>query len=123
MMLIGEVAQRTGATRRAIRLYESRGLIPAPQRRGSYRVYGETEVKAIALIKRAQEAGFSLAELTDFINLKVRENRFPLEMARELIGTKHAALKAQMAALRTTRRKLDQLEQAIGEQYGGDARA
>ncbi len=117
-MYIGKVAERTGATRRAIRLYESLGLIPAPRRQGGYRVYSETEIKAIALIKRTQDAGFSLAELTDFINRKVRENRFPLNIARDLIRDKHRALDEQMRALKATRQRLQELEREILVQYG-----
>lgn len=30
-----------GASRKAIRLYESLGLIPEPQRKGRYRIYSE----------------------------------------------------------------------------------
>ena len=120
-MYIGKVAERTGATRRAIRLYESLGLIPAPQRRGNYRVYSETEIKAIALIKRTQDAGFSLGELTDFIQQKVSENRFPLEIALALIRDKHQALDEQMKALGATRRRLQDLESEIVSEYGESA--
>jgi len=35
-MLIGRVSELTGATRKAIRHYESIGLITPPDRKGSY---------------------------------------------------------------------------------------
>jgi DNA-binding transcriptional MerR regulator len=116
-MYIGKVAERTGATPRAIRLYESQGLIPPPQRQGRYRVYNETEIRAIALIKRAQEAGFTLAELRSFINLKVRENRFPLELARELILHKRDRLTQAIEALKLTQQNLESLAQEIETHY------
>lgn len=118
-MYIGKVAELTGASHRAIRLYEERGLIPPPQRNGKYRIYNETEVRAITLIKRAQEAGFTLAELTGFINLKVRENRFPLEVARELIRVKHNRLNQDIQALQATQQRLAELEREIHQHYGG----
>src|SRR5690554_5382293 len=40
-MYIGKLAEMTGATRKAIRLYESLGLIPVPSRNGNYRVYSD----------------------------------------------------------------------------------
>lgn len=43
-MRIGEMAHRTGASAKAIRLYESRGLLGVVARAGSYRQYGEADV-------------------------------------------------------------------------------
>lgn len=42
-MRIGEIARRTGASAKAIRLYEARGLLGAVARAGSYRQYGEAD--------------------------------------------------------------------------------
>lgn len=117
-LYIGKVAELTGASRRAIRLYESQGLIPPPARHGNYRVYSDTEVQAIILIKRAQEAGFTLTELREFIHLKVRENRFPLELAGELIRQKRAAIAREFASLKAMQHRLDRLEIEIAQQHG-----
>lgn len=119
-LYIGKVAEQTGASRRAIRLYEEKGLIPPPQRKGSYRVYDAPTVKAIALIKRAQEAGFTLAELRDFINLKVQENRLPLELADELIRNKRALLAQELELLHYRRQQLDHLERSLHHHYHPD---
>lgn len=43
-LYIGKVAEMTGASRKAIRLYESLGLISAPRRKGQYRIYSERDV-------------------------------------------------------------------------------
>jgi MerR family transcriptional regulator, copper efflux regulator len=48
-MLIGEVAKRTGASLKAIRLYESLGLLGRVRRKGSYRVYSEENVRQIRI--------------------------------------------------------------------------
>ena len=58
MMYIGKLAELTGATQKAIRLYESMGLIPVPNRQGKYRVYADNDVVLINLIRRAQAVGF-----------------------------------------------------------------
>src|SRR3989344_8204892 len=62
-MRIGELAQRTGTTPKAIRLYEARGLLGTVARAGSYRHYGEADVARVLLIRQAQALGFRLSEL------------------------------------------------------------
>ena len=55
-MRIGELAQRTGTTPKAIRLYESRGLLGTVARAGSYRHYGEADVARVqADVARASD--------------------------------------------------------------------
>ena len=62
-MYIGELAKRAGATPKAIRLYESLGLLGSVTRMGAYRVYTERHVTQVRLIKQAQAMGFKLAEV------------------------------------------------------------
>ncbi len=47
-LYIGKVAKITGASCKAIRHYESIGLIPISQRRGKYRVYSERDILELA---------------------------------------------------------------------------
>jgi len=61
-VLIGELAKLTGATPRAIRLYETLKLLQV-NRRGKYRLYDTSHVEFVQLIKEAQSLGVSLAEL------------------------------------------------------------
>lgn len=60
---IGEVAKRTGVRTSAIRYYESVGLLPAPSRCSGQRRYDPTVLHRMALIRFAQDAGFTLAEI------------------------------------------------------------
>lgn len=62
-MYIGKVAEITGASRKAIRHYESIGLIPRPRRQGKYRIYSELDAFLIHMVKHAQSVGFSLKEI------------------------------------------------------------
>lgn len=103
-LYIGKVAAMTGASRKAIRHYESLGLLPVPQRMGKYRIYSERDVFLVHMIKYAQSFGFSLAELKDLAAAKVSRHRFPLKLANALCARKRAALRAEIEALR----KLDQ---------------
>ena len=62
-MYIGELAKRAGATPKAIRLYESLGLLGRVVRMGAYRVYNDKHVTQVRLIKQAQTMGFKLADV------------------------------------------------------------
>jgi MerR family mercuric resistance operon transcriptional regulator len=70
-MTIGEVAKRAGVHIETLRYYERRGLIEEPPRTSSnYRVYPVESVRRIRFIKRAQELGFSLEEISDLLSLR-----------------------------------------------------
>jgi len=62
-MYIGEVAKKTGLSIKAIRLYEDRGLIRPPPRKGRYRVYSEAQVDVLNLIKEAKLLGTTLSQI------------------------------------------------------------
>ena len=63
-MLIGAASSRSGASIRAIRLYESLGIIDAPLRQGKYRVYSLQIVGILRCIKETQRLGFSLSDIS-----------------------------------------------------------
>ncbi|MEK7793313.1 MAG: MerR family transcriptional regulator [Candidatus Hydrogenedentota bacterium] len=63
-MLIGELANRTGASRHTIRFYEELGLVPAPHRRDNrYKEYDDSVVARLEAIRALQKIGFTLAEI------------------------------------------------------------
>lgn len=66
-MYIGEVSKSTGLSIKAIRFYEEIGLIRKPDRVGRYRIYNETDVEILILIKEAKELGVTLSQLKDVI--------------------------------------------------------
>lgn len=63
-MNIGIVSQLTGASPKAIRHYEAKGLMPRVQRQGTYRTYTPAEVNLVRLIRSAQKLGFKLSDLS-----------------------------------------------------------
>lgn len=60
---IEELAERTGMTVRNIRAHQSRRLLHPPQRAGRRSVYDASHVVRLELIRRLQNAGFSLAAI------------------------------------------------------------
>ena len=69
-MYIGEVSKRTGLSVKAIRFYEEKGLIREPLRSGRYRIYQETDIDLLLLIREAKELGVTLSQLKGVIVYK-----------------------------------------------------
>jgi MerR family copper efflux transcriptional regulator len=70
-LLIGEVAKQSGASRKALRLYEQAGILPEPRRTASgYRVYGTDAVDLIVFVRQAQRLGFTLEEIKEIVSIK-----------------------------------------------------
>ncbi|MEG0405797.1 MAG: Cu(I)-responsive transcriptional regulator [Acinetobacter sp.] len=75
-MNIGKVSQASGVTAKMIRYYEQIGLIPAAGRSNAgYRSYSDNDVERLKFIKRSRELGFSVAEITDLLDLWNNRNR------------------------------------------------
>jgi len=65
-----DVAKRAGVNPQTLRYYERRGILPAPERSpAGYRNYSESTVSVLRFIKRAQEMGFSLADVDRLLRL------------------------------------------------------
>ena len=75
-MNIGVVSKLTGLSSKSIRLYEDKELITAPHRSESgYREYSDQHVQELNLISRAKNAGFSLIECKELVQLAHNSNR------------------------------------------------
>jgi len=64
VLTIGEVARRAGMRTSALRYYESVGLLPEPVRvHGGHRRYEPAVLDLLAVLRMAQQAGFTIAEM------------------------------------------------------------
>jgi DNA-binding transcriptional MerR regulator len=101
------VARRAGVNIETLRYYQRRGLLPEPARMpGGHRRYGEDTVRFVRAIKEAQEAGFSLAEIEDYLTV-VRRGRVPAPDAlRVRAAAKIDQIDARIAGLRRMRDEL-----------------
>ncbi|MBN9657151.1 MAG: MerR family DNA-binding protein [Acidobacteria bacterium] len=78
---IGEVAERGGVNLQTIRYYEREKLLPEPPRLASgYRVYPDQTVRRVRFIKRAQEIGFTLAEIRELLAIRIDSGRDSAEV-------------------------------------------
>jgi DNA-binding transcriptional MerR regulator len=73
---IGEMAQQTGLTVRAIRLYEEEGLLrPSLHVRGANRLYNATDLERLKQIAGLRNVGFSIAEIRDLLEDDARRRQ------------------------------------------------
>lgn len=72
-MKIGELASTAGVSTKAIRYYESIGVLDEPARTSSgYRSYGPGAVERLDFVKQAQASGLALAEIKSILEIKDR---------------------------------------------------
>lgn len=110
-MYIGELAQRAGATPKAIRLYESMGLLGRVVRMGAYRAYTEQHVTQVRLIKQAQAMGFKLAEVASSMEAGALEPNWAT-MA-EQVDQRRAEIAREIDRLRTLDVQLQEINVEI----------
>lgn len=97
MYTISQLAKSAGVNVETIRYYERRGLIEQPDRpTEGYRRYPETTLNRIRFIKRAQELGFSLEEITHLMAL----GESPCEQVQGMAAQKLASVRAKLDDLR-----------------------
>ena len=105
-MRIGEVAARAGVGIQTLRYYERRGLLPRAHRHASgYREYETLTVRLVRFIKRAQELGFTLQEISDLIRLRENDRRRSSEV-RALATAKLEDIELKINRLSAMRRAL-----------------
>ena len=106
-MTIGRVADAAGVNVETIRFYQRLGLLAEPARPpGGVRRYGSELVSRLRFVKRAQQLGFSLAEIQ---RLLVLEDPQSCGKARSLAAEKLALVEARIADLERMRGVLKEL--------------
>jgi len=101
----------SGASVKAIRHYDSLGLLPNLGRTGSYRVFIERDINTIKLIKQAQEVGFKLAELKAV--LLSNESSPAWGEIEEIMRLKDAKITKEISLLNEKQARLKQYAKSI----------
>lgn len=94
-LTIGDIARSAGVQTSAIRYYERIGLLPPAQRVNGKRRYDSSALQKLNVIRLAQRAGFSIAEIQTLLH------EFPQDMPpsarwQSLASRKIVELDAQM---------------------------
>src|SRR5262249_49654008 len=111
LMQIGDLAEVSGKTVRAIHLYEEMELLkPAGRSKGRYRLYGPEALVRIRWIGKLQDLGFSLTDIKAIVKdveIEGRGSSAPSAMVkgREVYKQKLDDTRAQIGRLKTLERE------------------
>ena len=111
LLSIGEVSQRSGIAVSAIHFYESKGLIRSTRNERNQRLFSRRELRVLALIKVAQDLGFTLEEIGAAFD-GIPTDRVPTK--RDWQKVSRALDKALKAKIELATRMREQLNQCIG---------
>ncbi|GAA1754766.1 MULTISPECIES: MerR family transcriptional regulator [Streptomonospora] len=114
-MRIGELARRTGASVRSLRYYEEQALLSSGRSSSGQRLYAESAVDRVLLVRRLFTAGLSsrtIAELLPCVDMPSRETA---DEAWKRLVEERERLDAHIADLVRTRDSLDEVIQANRE--------
>lgn len=111
-MNIGQAAEASGVSAKAIRYYETSGLIaPAGRSGGGYRVYGEADIRTLRFIRRARDLGFSIERIRRLLDLWHDKGRASADVKR--LALDHVGeIDAKIAALVAMRDAVQELAAA-----------
>jgi MerR family mercuric resistance operon transcriptional regulator len=103
-LTIGRLAKAAGVNVETIRYYQRRGLVDEPSKPlGGHRRYAQTAASRVRFIKRAQQLGFTLDEVTGLLRL---EDGQSCSETRLLAEHKLASIEKRIADLTRMRRAL-----------------
>ena len=102
---IGEAAKAAGVTPRAVRLYESKGLVANVGRTaGGYRVFTDEDVEVLAFVRRSRSLGLSLDAIAEII--EISETGAPCDHTRVLLAQRVAEIDATITDLQRLRESI-----------------
>jgi DNA-binding transcriptional MerR regulator len=111
---ISDLAQRFDITTRAIRFYESEGLL-SPEREGQKRLYSAKDYTTLKLILRGKRLGWSLAESRELIQMYSpdQNNKAQYEKVLEKVQDSRERLEQQKHDIEIMLMELDEHEARV----------
>ncbi len=105
-LTIGHLARVAGVGIETIRYYQQRELLPVPAATGTYRRYPIELTARIRFIKRAQELGFSLEEITELLRLEDGTDRSSI---RRIAADRLSQIAQKLSDLKRMQKALNHL--------------
>lgn len=94
-----DIVNTTGIDRETLRFYESKGLLTGIKRnQAGHRLFPEETVSQIQFIQMAKQAGFTLAEIKELIDLQ--KNKGTCRQSRDMAKEKRLEISQKMKALK-----------------------
>jgi len=111
-MSIGELAGRANVHLETIRYYERAGVMPEPPRLPSgHRTFDQSALGRLRFIKRAQELGYSLAEIREILRLRAHPEQRCGDVCRQA-RQKLKEVNEKIRRLRSIKRALTRMTSA-----------
>lgn len=115
---IADLASEFGISTRAIRFYETKGLI-APERVGATRIFRRRDRARLILILRGKRLGFSLRDISDYLSLYDANRTQQVHLLAEKVDERIALLERQRDDLDTTIGELREIKRLAEDRLGG----
>ncbi len=116
LFAIADLAEEFGISTRAIRFYESKGLLK-PERVGSTRVFRRRDRARLILILRGKRLGFSLRDISDYLSLYDAQSQTKqVKMLVSKVDERLELLEAQKKDLETTITELREIRKLADQQ-------
>lgn len=114
---IADLAKEFGISTRAIRFYETKGLL-APERVGTTRVFRRRDRARLNLILRGKRLGFSLKDIEEYLSLYEADKAQKAQVERllQLVDLRMDLLTRQAEDLKTTMSELTEIRKLAHEQ-------
>lgn len=114
-MTVGAAAKAAGVSAKAVRLWESKGLLPPAERtEAGYRLFSDDDIAVLRFIRQAKTLGLTLPEIKNIIDLQ-RDGAAPCGRVTELLDAHIAEIDRTLTELRQLRRSLALARQAARE--------
>ncbi len=116
LFAIADLAREFGISTRAIRFYETKGLL-RPERVGSTRVFRRRDRARLILILRGKRLGFSLRDISEYLSLYEadRTQRAQVNLLVDMVDQRVLMLEQQLADLQTTIGELREIKKLANE--------
>ena len=118
-MNIGEAADLTGLSAKAIRYYEDIKLVVADRRTNGYRHYADRHLQKLTFLKRARSFGFSIEDCRELLRLYQNDHRESADVKRLAIE-RLADLEEKAREIERLRETLTELVEACAGDDGPD---
>ncbi|MBJ3786764.1 MerR family transcriptional regulator [Devosia sediminis] len=107
---IADLASEFGISTRAIRFYESKGLL-SPERVGATRIFRKRDRARLILILRGKRLGFTLRDISDYLSLYDADRAQQVNLLAGKVDERLALLERQRNDLETTINELRDIKQ------------
>ncbi|ANQ23782.1 MerR family transcriptional regulator [Vibrio natriegens] len=116
MLTISKFAKAGGVSVETVRFYQRKGLLNVSERSGGIRRYDSDDLRRLKFIRKAQSAGFTLAEIKELLALDAGQDH---HRAHELAKVRVEALDKKILELQEARDALKVLANQCKESKSG----